>query len=368
MTALRRHGADRAKLHRNGAQIGETTEGESDDDLGVGAQIRLDIGKVQIGDKLVHDHLLTNQGSCRHHLAGGHANQPGHRGKQIAKQLLQGEIGPAEPLADRGETCVDHGDDADKGEQDSTDGHSDFHTAHGAARQRIDGVAVVALVEGDLGLIAHLLLLRHQQFGHQQATRRRHKGGGNQVFKIHTQTGVTAQHRARHRGHATGHHRKELGAGHTGEEGANKQRRLTLREEDIAGGHQGFGAAGAEQTVNGAAQYPDHPLHDAEVVEYGDQRADKDHQRQHPHGEDKAVAGEIAKHKADAAVGKAEQGGDAIAHGTEHDLSGGEIEHQGSKTGLQGERTQHGSPADGSAVFTRQPGDKHQGQHTDQTQ
>ncbi len=245
MTALRCHGADGAKLHRNGAQIGKTTQREGDDDLGVGAQICLDIGKIQIGNELVHDHLLTNQGTCRHHLAGGHANQPGHRSKQIAQQLLQGEIGPAEPLADSGETGVDHGDDADKGQQDSTDGYGDLHAAHGTARQRVNGVAVVTLVEGDLGLIAHLLLLRHQQFGHQQATRRSHKGGGNEVFKIHTQTGVTAQHRARHRSHATGHHRKEFRAGHTGEEGTNKQRRLPLREEDIAGSNQRLGAAGA---------------------------------------------------------------------------------------------------------------------------
>ncbi len=224
MTALRRHGADRTKLHRYGAQIGKTAQRKGDDDLGVGAQALLDVGKVQIGDELVHDHLLTNQGSCRHHLAGRYANQPGHWGKQITQQLLQGEVGPAEPLADGGETGVDHGDDADKGEQDGADGHSDLHAAHGAARQRVNGVAVVALVEGDLGLIAHLLLLRHQQFGHQQATGRSHKGGCDEVFKIHTQTGVTAQHRARHRGHAAGHHRKEFGTGHAGKEGANKQR------------------------------------------------------------------------------------------------------------------------------------------------
>ncbi len=120
--------------------------------------------------------------------------------------------------------------------------------------------------------------------------------------------------------------------------------------------------------MDAAPQHPDHPLHDAEVIEHRDQRADEDHQRQHPHGENEAVAGQIAKHEADAAVGKAEQGGDAVAHGAKHDLTGGEVEHQGGKAGLQGEGPQHGPPADGTAVFTGQPGDKHQGQHTDQTQ
>ena len=106
VAALRRHGADGAKLHRNGAQVGKTAQREGDDDLGVGAEILLDVGKVQVGDELVHDHLLANQGACRHHLAGRHADEPGHRRKQIAQQLLQGEIGPAKPLAHRGETGV----------------------------------------------------------------------------------------------------------------------------------------------------------------------------------------------------------------------------------------------------------------------
>jgi hypothetical protein len=75
-----------------------------------------------------------------------------------------------------------------------------------------------------------------------------------------------------------------------------------------------------------------------------------------------------AEHEADAAVGKAEQGGDAVAQSAEQHLTGGEIEHQGGEAGLQVERPEHSAPTNGAAVFTRQPGDKHQGQHTDQTQ
>ncbi|MNT44927.1 hypothetical protein D3C72_1814770 [compost metagenome] len=120
--------------------------------------------------------------------------------------------------------------------------------------------------------------------------------------------------------------------------------------------------------MNAAPQHPDHPLHDAEVIEHGDEGADEDHQRQHPHGEDEAVAGQIAKHEADAAVGEAEQGGNAVAHGAEQELARGKVEHQGGQADLQRQGAQHGTPADGTAIFTRQPGDKQEGQHTDQTQ
>ncbi|MNZ94186.1 hypothetical protein D3C78_1132870 [compost metagenome] len=120
--------------------------------------------------------------------------------------------------------------------------------------------------------------------------------------------------------------------------------------------------------MNAAPQHPDHPLHDAKVIEHGDQGADEDHQRQHPHGEDEAVAGQIAKHEADAAVGEAEQGGNAVAHGAEQELARGKVEHQGGQAYLQRQGAQHGTPADGTAIFTRQPGDKQEGQHTDQTQ
>ncbi|MNH31564.1 hypothetical protein D3C79_919420 [compost metagenome] len=104
------------------------------------------------------------------------------------------------------------------------------------------------------------------------------------------------------------------------------------------------------------------------MVEHGDQRADEDDQGQHPHREDEAVARQIAEHEADATVGKAEQGGDAVAHGAEQQLTGREVEHQGGEAGLQGQGPEHGAPTDGAAVLTGQPGDKHQGQHADQTQ
>ena len=69
----------------------------------------------------------------------------------------------------------------------------------------------------------------------------------------------------------------------------DRQRRLGLPHEDAGRDVQRLGAARAHHPVHHHREDAHDELHDAEVVEDGEQRGDEDDRRQHLEGEDHAV-------------------------------------------------------------------------------
>ena len=84
---------------------------------------------------------------------------------------------------------------------------------------------------------------------------------------------------AGHRGHAAGHDRHQFGLGHTGDKGFDDQRGFGLPDKDVGRSGQGLRSAGFQRPDHDPGHDVDHHLHDAQVVEHGHQRREKDDRR-----------------------------------------------------------------------------------------
>lgn len=107
------------------------------------------------------------------------------------------------PAADAGEYAVQQGDQRNKRQQHRADVERQLHTRRGAGGGgiqhvgrfiRVSALAVMSRV------IVRFFRFRYDNFGKQQASRRRHKRRGNKVLQRNAHLRIARQYRARHRG------------------------------------------------------------------------------------------------------------------------------------------------------------------------
>ena len=115
----------------------------------------------------------------------------------------------------------------------------------------------------------------------------------------------------------------------------------------------------------------DDELHDAEVVEDGEERGDEDDGGQHLEGEETGVEsgadfrglrGEVAKDEGGSGEGVAEELVDAGSGGVEDALAEGPLEDHEGEEDLQAETPDDGAPADGAAVGGEDPCEEQHGE------
>ncbi len=102
-----------------------------------------------------------------------------------------------------------------------------------------------------------------------------------------------------------------------------------------------------------AADEPDEPLHDPQVIKHGHQRREKDDDRQHVDREtetDDIRVRQRAEHHVDARLGVTDDGEDAGAQPANRCPARLEIQHERGDRGLQGERRNDDSQVDSLAV------------------
>ena len=200
-------------------------------------QLDLVAGEVGEGDELVEHQLLTDEATRLDGFVPRHADDPGHRGEGIAQQQLQRDVFIAEQAADPADDDVAQRDQRDEGQQHAADIDRQLHARGRAGGGGIDdiGRAIDVLAQRFFDALGLGLGLRNQHLGHQQATRRRHEGGCQQVLEVDAQRGVAHQYGTGHRGQAAGHHGEQLRAGHASDERTHDQRSFGLADEDVGG-------------------------------------------------------------------------------------------------------------------------------------
>ena len=193
----------------------------------------------------------------------------------------------------------------------------------------------------DDGFDAQILgIVGHHDLGHQDAARRGHEAGGEQIgqqlFADHA--GIGAEDGPRDPGHADRHHREELRRGKTGEIRTDDERAFALPDEDIRRGAQAFDLGNPRNLLDRTADPFDHELHDAEIIEDRDKRGEEDDHRQR--GNRKAVAahfgsGERAENEVGSRLGITQKIGDAGRHRLNDRAAPRRTDHQQREPGLQ---------------------------------
>ncbi len=230
----------------------------------------------------------------------GDADEPGDGGSDDAEDAVEGvregdvAVGPEE-VAD----AEHHGvEQADEGEEaDEHDGYveGELASVDGAAGDGGDEVVVFVLLVGghvdgaggggDFGL-------GDEHFCYEDGAGGGHDDGGEEILRVDAEADVGRHDSAGDVGHAGGHDGHELGAGGSAEEGADGEGGFGLAHEDAGGYVGGLGSAGAHGALHDPGDDADDLLHEADVVEDGEEGRDEDDGRQDGEGEDgEGVAG-----------------------------------------------------------------------------
>ena len=193
----------------------------------------------------------------------------------------------------------------------------------------------------------------HHDLGHQQAARRRHEAGREQIVDLDPHGGIGGQNGARDAGHAAGHHREQLRRGEAGQIGADDERAFALSHEDIGGSAQAFHLRHARHLFDRAADPADDELHDPQIIEDRHQAGEEDDDRQRRDGEAGAAdfrLGQRAEDEVGARLRIAEKIGDAVRHAADDRAAGRDIEHQNGDPRLQQESRADHARANGAAI------------------
>ena len=185
--------------------------------------------------------------------------------------------------------CVEEADQGEEADEHDRDVEGELAAVDGAAGDGGDEVLVGVLFVGghrdgacgcgDLGL-------GDEHFCDEDGSRSGHDDGGEEVLSVDAEADIGGHDPAGDVGHAGGHDRHELGAGGSGEEGADGEGGFGLAHEDAGGDVCAFGSACAHGALHDPGDDLDDLLHDAEVIEDGKEGADEDDRRKHGEGED----------------------------------------------------------------------------------
>ena len=154
-------------------------------------------------------------------------------------------------------------------------------------------------------------------------------------------------------GHAGGHDDHELAACGSGEEGANGERGFGLAHEDAGSDVGALGTAGSHGALHDPGDDLDDLLHEADVVEHGEEGGDEDDGGKDGEGEDgERIAGssEGAEDQRGAVDGVGKQAGDDGGDFVKDSLSGVPLDDEEGEEDLQAEAPDDGAELDGAAI------------------
>lgn len=137
---------------------------------------------------------------------------------------------------------------------------------------------------------------------------------------IRTKAQIGGQHSARDCGEARDHNAVNLALGKLIDVRADEQRTLGHAQEDVGGGSDTFADSGAQYLLQYPAQFDDHPLHGAQIVQHGDEEAEEEYHRQYGKCKDAGFNQERAEDELRSVCGIAQKRGHLVAQ-TLEDLS-----------------------------------------------
>jgi hypothetical protein len=144
-----------------------------------------------------------------------------------------------------------------------------------------------------------------------------------------------------------------------GQERPNAQRGFRLAHEDAGRHVQRLGAADAHGQLHQASHGLDHDLHDAQVVEHGEEGGDKDDGGQHLEGDDEPIGGvllaQLAKDEPGADKGIGQHAVHRVSGCGQGPFPGVKAQHQHGEDPLQPKSPGRRLPADGLSVGRKQP-------------
>ena len=227
-------------------------------------------------------------------LVPGDADEPGDGraddAEDVVERVREGDVavGPEE-VGDAEHDGVDEADEREEADEHDGDVEGELAAVDGAAGDGADEVFVLVFFVGrhvdgaggggDFGF-------GDEHLGDEDGAGGGHDDGGEEVFGVDAEADVGGHDSAGDVGHAGGHDGHELGAGGSGEEGADGERGFGLAHEDAGGDVGGLGAAGAHGALHDPGDDLDDLLHEADVVQDGEEGGDEDDGGQNGEGED----------------------------------------------------------------------------------
>ena len=146
------------------------------------------------------------------------------------------------------------------------------------------------------------LIVGHQDFRHEQATRRRHERCCEKVLEFGAHEDVTRKNCARYRRQARDHHGKKLRFRQVSEIRFDDQRCLGLANKDVGRCIHRFDCPGTNDLVQRTAHAFDQVFHNSQVIHHGHQCRKEDDDWQHIDCEtetDDLSIGQRTKHHVD---------------------------------------------------------------------
>ncbi len=189
---------------------------------------------------------------------------------------------------------VEQADEGEKADQHDGDVEGKLAAVDGAAGDGGDEVVVLVLFAGrhpDRTGGGGLFGLGDEHLGDENGAGGGHDDGGEKVLRVDAEADVGSHDAAGDVGHAGGHDGHQLGAGGSVEEGPDGERGLGLSHEDGGGDVGGFGSAGAHGALHDPGDDANDLLHEADVVEQGEERGDEDDGGKDGEGEDGEAGG-----------------------------------------------------------------------------
>jgi len=354
-------GSDAADLHADGAQVGEAAEGEGGDGEGARSERGFDLAKVGEGDELVDDGAGAEEVADDVAVVPGDADEPGdrraHDAEDGVERVGKGDVAVRpEEVGDAEHDGVGEADESQ--EADEHDGYVEGERAavDGAAGDGGDEVVVLVLFvrrHGDSAGGGGDFGLGHKHLRYEDGSGSGHDDGREEVLGVDAEADVGRHDAAGDVGHAGGHDGHELGVGGAGEEGADGERSFGLAHEDAGGDVGGLCAAGSHGALHDPGDDADDPLHEADVVEDGEEGRDEDDCGEDGEGEDgERVSGntERAEDYGGAIDRMGEQGGDDNTGLVQEGLAVGPLNDEEGEDDLKAEAPEDGAPADGAAI------------------
>ncbi len=142
-----------------------------------------------------------------------------------------------------------------------------------------------------------------------------------------------------------------------------------MPEEDHGRGPHGFDLRRAQDEFQGGADVVDEVLHDPQVVQGAEDRAEEDDHGQHVAGEDESavLAEQAAEDEGRAFAGEVDEFLDGVRGALERLEAGLPFQHEQGEQHLQAEADAEGAPVDGFAVLGEGDGDAEDQDDAEQT-
>ena len=196
-----------------------------------------------------------------------------------------------------------------------------------------------------------------------------HDDGGEEVGGVDAVGDVSSHDAAGDVSHAGGHDGHEFGVSGVGEEGPDGEGGFGLAHEDAGGDVGGLGSGDAHGLLHDPREGADDELHEADVIEDGEEGRDEDDGGEDLEGEDgeRGVVAEWAEDHGGAGDGVGQELVDAVACGGEDALADGGLEDNDGEDNLKAETPRYRAPLDGAAVSGEGVSEREKGEESEKT-